>query len=120
MVGDGITHPSWRTAGKYTLAATNPVFLDGDGDGQYRSPRDTARQLLAASEPTLEKQWSVVAKADDVIAVQMLSLMSEKGSEDYLTALEERVRHAAAERPLFEEFVRPGAQVIKVKAGQLR
>jgi hypothetical protein len=115
VIGDGASHPSWQTKEKFTLAATNPVYIDGDGDGRYEPPRQTARQRLAATGGMLDRQWEAVMKADEVIAVQMLSLMSQNHSEGDLVELEKRVREASRQRPLFAEFVRPGAEVIRIR-----
>ena len=45
VLGDPVNLPGWTTMNEYTLAATNPVFLDVDRNG-YRSPRETARRKL--------------------------------------------------------------------------
>ncbi len=50
--GDPVTDASWPTVFPYTIAATNPVFLDvsrgyeGPPDGQYTSPGDVAHLLV--------------------------------------------------------------------------
>ena len=49
VLGDGVTHPAWTTKQPYTFAATNPVYLDADSDGAYRSPAATAEALLTAA-----------------------------------------------------------------------
>jgi len=38
VLGDQVKSPAWRIEKPYTLAATNPLFLDIDGDG-YTPPR---------------------------------------------------------------------------------
>ncbi|MCW5554246.1 MAG: PHP domain-containing protein [Verrucomicrobiae bacterium] len=117
VLGDGASHPSWRTAERFTLAATNPVFLDADGDGQYRSPRETARQFLDQSGGQVDRQWQAVNEADDVIAVQMLSLLREQGA---IPDWETRARELAAKRPLLSDYLAMPLPPIKVTAEQLR
>ncbi|MDW8310296.1 MAG: CehA/McbA family metallohydrolase, partial [Verrucomicrobiales bacterium] len=54
VVGDGVNHPAWRIQEKYTQAVTNPVFLDGDGDGHYSSPHAQALATLARAGESLD------------------------------------------------------------------
>jgi hypothetical protein len=119
VIGDGASHPSWRTGENFTLAATNPVFLDADGDGKYSSPRDSARFLLSRAGKSPDEQWAAASVVEDAIAVQMVSLMRKNLSGAQLTALDGRVREAAKQRPLFAEYVRL-ALPVKVEALQLR
>lgn len=70
VLGDGASHSSWRAAAEFTLAATNPGLLDADVNGQYSSPRETARQFLNRAGGQVDRQWEAVAEADNVIAVQ--------------------------------------------------
>src|SRR6185436_19618867 len=53
--GNGMTAPYWAVARPYqpsskhfeqpVIGATNPVWIDADGDGQYTSPRNYAQKL---------------------------------------------------------------------------
>lgn len=47
VTGDGAGGEAWPLSNDYTLGATNPIFLDLDGDGTYTPPRATARSLVA-------------------------------------------------------------------------
>ena len=105
VLGDGVSHPSWHTAEKFTLAATNPIFLDNDGDGKYSSPGETARAVLAKSGKEFNQQWQVTLKADDVIAMQMVSLLSENAEPSAKKQLDELVNEAAKTRPAFAEYI---------------
>ena len=120
VLGDGITHPSWKTDEDFTLAATNPIFLDANGDGQYSSPRATARQLLAKVGTSLNARWEAVENADDALAVQMVSLMAESSSAEDLPAIEQRIAKASRDRPCFKEFLRYGTAVIAIRPQDLR
>ncbi len=88
-LGDGVTHPAWPTLHNYTLAATNPVHLDVDGDGLYRSPRETAARLLEETGKNRERRLEVIRAADDVIGLQMVSLLHAAG-EDLAEILKDR------------------------------
>lgn len=119
VLGDGVTHPTWRTREKFTLAATNPIFLDADGDSNYTPPRETARALLKQAGGSLTAQWDAAMKADEVIGVQMVSLIRQGASGESLADLDQRIRKAAAQRPLLEEFSRY-ALPVKVESSQLK
>jgi len=71
--GDGVKDPSWKTAADYTLAITNPIFVDCDGDGKYSSPHETALTLLERIKPlSVEGLRKVIETVDSGIGVQLL------------------------------------------------
>jgi hypothetical protein len=74
VTGAGVADASWRIDANYTLGATNPVFLDADGDGVYRSPRETAQAIVARSGFEPEKLEAEFASVDDAVAIQLASL----------------------------------------------
>ncbi len=74
VLGAGVKEPCWTTYENYTLAATNPLYLDVDGDGRYTNPRETARALLGRFEGDTSKLRNLMNKTDEVIALQMMSL----------------------------------------------
>jgi hypothetical protein len=72
--GDGVKDPSWKTLHDYTLAVTNPVFIDVDGDGKFSSAHDTAVAQLKKLEPlSVAKIESAIAGVDDAVGVQMMA-----------------------------------------------
>jgi hypothetical protein len=104
VFGDGITEPFWRTLARFTAAVTNPLYLDNDGDGRYQSPRETARQILTATDGSLPAVWEKIQQADDALAGQMLGLLYLDRDAGFVSQLDTRVR-AAAERPVFRTFL---------------
>lgn len=90
--GDGVKDPSWKTLADFTLAVTNPIFVDADQDGEFSSPQDTAVNLLnkatPLSVPTIAKALENLAPA---IGMQLLT--------------ESKLRIPAAEIAAFEELV---------------
>ncbi|MGB0583168.1 MAG: CehA/McbA family metallohydrolase, partial [Limisphaerales bacterium] len=102
VIGDGVKNPAWAIKENYTFAATNPIYLDVDGDGQYTSPRDTASARLKAAG----NQWQAVEKASDPIAMQMVALLRLKATPTERQTLDERIRAAAGKRKIFSEFLR--------------
>jgi hypothetical protein len=105
VFGDGITEPFWKTLARFTAAVTNPVYLDGDGDGKYQSPRETARQILATTDGSLPAVWDKLAQADDALAGQMLGLLYLGRDADFVRQLDARVRSAADSRRLYRTFL---------------
>jgi hypothetical protein len=107
IIGDGVTHPSWATKAKYTFAATNPIYLDADGDGAWRSPAATAKILLN-QPPTADFQGALhmALKQEDGIAVQMIAELRTQTSEAERATFDEKVRKASAKRAVLKEFLR--------------
>lgn len=87
VLGDAVTGPYWRTLAPYTLAATNPVFLDGDGDGAYASPRASATERLAGGATV-----DALQGCDEAVTVQGLYLLRRR----FLAEAHERARRAGA------------------------
>ncbi len=72
--GDGVKEAAWKTLSDYTLAVTNPVWIDVDGDGKYRSPREAAVAALDAMQPlSLGKLEAGIEKLDAAAGVQMMA-----------------------------------------------
>ena len=72
VVGDPIAGPFWPQLNRYTLAATNPVFLDANRDGRYDSPAAQADAILRqhGEDPTaLQRE---LTNADPSIGLQLL------------------------------------------------
>ncbi len=74
VTGDPVQGPAWPTLNPYTVAATNPVFIDVNGDG-WLSPRASAAQLLAQKNP--EELAARMASLEESICVQLLDLYAD-------------------------------------------
>ena len=61
------------------IGATNPIFIDADGDGKYTSPYEYARRIVQESNGSLEIVLQKCARFDETVAVQCASLLREKG-----------------------------------------
>jgi len=76
VTGDPARGPFWPSLNPYSLAATNPVFLDVDGGG-WSSPRETAALLLERAPPQGEGLAELVAACDDeAIVVHLLDQLA--------------------------------------------
>ncbi len=106
VLGDPVTDPAWATEEAYTFAATNPVYLDADGDGSCQSPRSTAAGLIETLNAKDADVLEAALKQADGICVQMIAEAREQTAEDALKEFDERVRKAFAGRAILKEFLR--------------
>lgn len=82
VTGDPANGPFWPSLNPYSVAATNPVFLDvdpTDGEG-YVSPRETARLRLErlGAEPDAKALADEFARLDGDCALHLLDLLAAK------------------------------------------
>jgi hypothetical protein len=71
--GDAAATPAWPELNPYTLAATNPIFVDRDGGG-YSSPASAAAAF--APKATADSMRARLAEVDRTHAVQLLAAWS--------------------------------------------
>jgi hypothetical protein len=105
VFGDGVAEPYWPTVAKFTAAVANPIYLDNDDDGKFQFPRETARKMLAATDGSLKSVWSLIEKADDALAGQMLGLLYLERDPGFVKELDARVRADASNRELYQTFL---------------
>lgn len=74
VTGDGIKAAYWPTMMPYTMAATNPIWIDVDGDRRYRAPRSVAKALVKKHGTDPEHLRPALANVDDAVAIEALSL----------------------------------------------
>ncbi|NBV23356.1 MAG: hypothetical protein EBS05_15730 [Proteobacteria bacterium] len=89
--GPGVTAPFWETPRPYqpsskrftprVLGATNPVWVDGDGDGKLTSARAYAEQLVKRHGFDAVKLFPALAGYDEAVAVQAMSLCQAAGKD---------------------------------------
>jgi hypothetical protein len=97
VTGDGVEGAYWRTDKPYTLAATNPVYLDADGDGRYTSPRALATAIVEAHGTEPARLRPALARVDDAVAVEAMSIARadyERGAADLASLQRARARLA--------------------------
>jgi len=89
--------PKSRVWQPRVIGATNPIWVDGDGDGKFTPPRAYAKEIVkrAGSEP--KKLIAELAKYDEAVATQVASLCQTAGrdvrSTEFEEALETAVQH---------------------------
>jgi hypothetical protein len=75
VLGDPVASPHWPNTNAYTLASTNPVWLDVDGDGTCSSPRATAQRLIDEAAGDAAALERALERVDQAVAVQAEVLM---------------------------------------------
>lgn len=108
--GDGIKDASWKTLQDYTLAVTNPVYVDSDGDGKYSPARETAlRMLEKMGTPSLAKIESAVAEVDAAVGVQLMAEARLRLSGSQLGDWEKLLEKLALKHDMFLFHQKPSA-----------
>ncbi|MEN9574607.1 MAG: hypothetical protein RL514_2462 [Verrucomicrobiota bacterium] len=89
--GPGVTAPFWETPRPYqpssktftprALGATNPVWVDGDGDGKFSSARAYAEQLVQRHGTDAAKLFPALAAYDEAVTAQAASLCHAAGKD---------------------------------------
>ena len=104
VTGPEAGEPFWPMTNDYTLAATNPVFLDVDGDGTWTPPRESARRLLALGEPSQSDLETALRACDEAVGVHVLDLARIARTEAMRLELLESARSAGAS-PWLQEWL---------------
>ena len=113
--GPEVTAPFWAIPRPYqptspkwigrVIAATNPIWLDADGDGQFTAARDYARKLVEQHGTNLQTLLSTLAKFDEATAVQTASACAAAGMNLHSDAFRLALDSAAGPaRRGFESF----------------
>jgi hypothetical protein len=104
VVGAPVGDAAYWMEHPHTFAATNPIYLDADGDGKYTAPRDTARKRLAGVE-TIQQLRAAIKSVDDAVAVQMVSLLRDRWGTDKRAALDDLAKSMSRDRALFARYL---------------
>jgi hypothetical protein len=86
--GPAVTAPYWSIPLPYqptdrvrrpcVLGATNPVWLDADGDGKFTSARAYAQQVIEQTSGDVAKVNAALPRYDGAIAAQAAALMKRR------------------------------------------
>ena len=114
--GPGITEPFWESPRPYVptsrkheprvQGATNPIFLDGDGDGTYTSPRLQAEQMFTKYSKDLSSLFSTLSSKDSAIAAQLASVMHRSGLKLNLPSIRKHWAANSSTRLGFEAYLK--------------
>ena len=114
--GPGITEPFWESPRPYVptsrkhkprvQGATNPIFLDGDGDGKYTPPRLQAEQMFTKYSKDLSSLFSTLSSKDSAIAAQLASVMHRSGLKLNLPSIRKHWVANSSTRLGFESYLK--------------
>ncbi|MBG31153.1 MAG: hypothetical protein CMI31_14320 [Opitutae bacterium] len=86
--GPGVTKPYWEIPRPYqhknkeyaprVIGATNPVWIDSDGDGKHTSPRAYAERITREKE-NLETILKKLSSFDQSVSAQAAELLAKQG-----------------------------------------
>jgi hypothetical protein len=103
--GPGMTAPFWAIPRPYqpssprwetrVIASTNPIWLDGDGDGRFTAARGYAQRLMEESGRDTAKLISALNRFDEAVAIQAAGLMAADGQSPEPSRLAEILSSAA-------------------------
>ncbi len=87
--GPGVTKPYWEIPRPYqhktkkyvprVLGATNPVWLDGDGDGTFTFPKGYAKRVVEQTNGDFGKTLASLTDFDEAVAAQAAGILTEQG-----------------------------------------
>jgi len=87
--GPGVRKPFWATARPYqpsspiwesrVIGATNPIWIDADGDGKFSEPREYAQRIMQQTGADPTKLFAALAAYDGATASQAASLWRTLG-----------------------------------------
>jgi hypothetical protein len=102
--GPPVTGPFWAIPKPYqptsrvweprVLGATNPIWVDGDGDGEFTAPREYAKRVVAKAGDNLSQVISELAKYDEAVAAQTASFCQAAGRQLLSPEFEEALKNA--------------------------
>ena len=111
--GPGITAPFWESPRPYqptskqhrprVQGATNPVFIDGDGDGKYTPPRLQAEALFKKHGRDLDALFAALKPMDAAVATQLAAVLHAAGHD--VRALQQRAAKIPAAKAGFAALV---------------
>jgi hypothetical protein len=105
ILGDEVKGEFWPSLNRYTMAATNPVFLDGDGDGRYSSPFKTAQKMLQRGGSGESEIQTALTTCDSAVGVQLLTLAHDVYMEEARGKLQRAGGFAAELSPQLGAFL---------------
>ena len=77
ILGAKLDAPWWGVKNNYTLAGTNPIWVDRGGTRGYESPRATAGRLIKRAGSSTERLIKAFAAVDDAVLIQAMTLLDE-------------------------------------------
>jgi hypothetical protein len=120
--GPPVTAPYWPIPKPYqptsrawepcVLGATNPIWVDGDGDGKFTAPRAYAQEIIQRVGADPRKLTAELGKYDEAVAAQAASFCQAEGhdvrSEEFVAALKSSLQHVQRGFAAYAKTLPPG------------
>ena len=68
----------WTTLQSHLAALSNPILIDGDGDGAWRSPREIAAAMIDAHALDAAALGAALSEHDAAVAIQLATLWKQR------------------------------------------
>ena len=104
--GEGVGNKAWPQLNDYTLAATNPLFVDANYSNRYESPLESAKILVRDQGTDDDTVARVLREVDSSVAVQYIQLVREAYLADAERRVSALVINARVEHPNLLEWLR--------------
>jgi hypothetical protein len=102
--GPPVTGPYWQIPKPYqpssraweprVIGATNPIRVDGDGDGKFTAPRAYAKEIIKRTGSEPKSLVAELAKYDEAVAAQAASLCQASGRDARSAEFEQTLKSA--------------------------
>jgi hypothetical protein len=76
------------------LGATNPIWVDADGDGQFTAARKYAEQIVQNVGAEAANVIPALVNFDEAVAAQVASLCAAKGKDLHDREFTQHLSHA--------------------------
>jgi hypothetical protein len=94
VLGAELDAPWWGVQNNYTLAGTNPIWVDRGGARGYESPLATAGRLIKAAGSSTERLIASFEAADDAVLIQGMTLLDEERADTLADLCDERAERS--------------------------
>ncbi len=105
-LGAKVTEPFWPLRNDYTLASTNPIFVDVDGDGKFSCAREIAERRLAESGTEKESVLRILAEVDGAVAAQIMRIVQLDYEQQAVKRFQDLKADSILARPDLEVWVK--------------
>jgi hypothetical protein len=75
VLGKGVHEPYWKTVEPFTMAATNPIYIDVNGDNHYSSPKELAENWIKKNKLNFSELEKSIKLLRPVVGVQVLDIL---------------------------------------------
>ena len=86
------------------MAATNPIFIDVDGDGSYLAPKKLALEWIEENEVSLIALEDQIKDLEPLIGVQVMDILFQKPKITPKDLLEKVLENLSLKSKLFKLY----------------